>query len=126
MLFRSGCHSYVPLVAQHFIAGRGFRDEAPNDPAYCDLAQLCGVDGDGLSFETLKVWLDQTLQMGGWLVLAAHDIGPALPGQTLRQTFYTDTLETLCEYVRDPAHGIWMDTVAAIGGYVAKCRNRAL
>ena len=32
--------SYVPLVAQRFIAGRGWLDEAPNDPSFCDLAQV--------------------------------------------------------------------------------------
>jgi hypothetical protein len=31
--------SYVPLVAKRFRAGRGFRDGAANDPAFCDFAQ---------------------------------------------------------------------------------------
>jgi len=29
-------------------------------------------------------------------------------------------LEKLCRYAKDPANGIWVDTVAAIGGYVRK------
>src|SRR5579862_2020896 len=36
--------SYVPLVARRFTAGRSWRDEVPNDPATCDLAQLNGVE----------------------------------------------------------------------------------
>src|ERR1041384_2199449 len=50
--------SYVPLVAKHFMAGRGFRDEAANHPSCCDLAQLYGVDGDSASFEQLRPWID--------------------------------------------------------------------
>jgi hypothetical protein len=46
--------SYVPFVAKRFLVGRGFRDEAANDPAFCDLAQVLGVDSDGMSFEGMK------------------------------------------------------------------------
>jgi peptidoglycan/xylan/chitin deacetylase (PgdA/CDA1 family) len=46
--------SYVPLIAKLFLAGRGFRDEGANDPARCDLAQLMGMESDGLSFERIK------------------------------------------------------------------------
>src|SRR5437868_5403453 len=35
--------SYVPLVAKHFNAGRGFNAESATLPGVCDLAQLCGV-----------------------------------------------------------------------------------
>lgn len=120
------CRSYVPLVAKHFIAGRGFRDEAPNDPTYCDLAQLNGGDADCCSFDTLKVWLDQTASIGGWLVIAAHDVGKQQAGQTMRQTFYTDALEALCQYVHNPAYGFWIDTVATIGRYVDESRDFTL
>src|ERR1041384_6191245 len=32
-----GTKSYIPLVAKHFVAGRGFRNEFVNAPLYCDL-----------------------------------------------------------------------------------------
>mgnify|MGYP002476544349 CR=1 FL=1 len=67
--------SYVPLVARHFVAGRGFRDESCNAPACCDLAQLFGVDFDRMTFAEVKGWLDATAARGGWLVLAGHDMG---------------------------------------------------
>src|SRR6187431_270118 len=38
--------SYVPIVAELFLCGRGWMDEAPNDPTYCDFAQLTGVEMD--------------------------------------------------------------------------------
>src|SRR5262245_25057046 len=46
--------SYVPLVARHFVVGRGFRDEYPNDPEWCDLAQAGAIDMDCTPFPKLK------------------------------------------------------------------------
>jgi hypothetical protein len=50
----SGTHtkSYVPLVAKNFLLGRGWMDEAPNDPAYNNFAQLTGVEMDGKNFRS--------------------------------------------------------------------------
>lgn len=39
--------SYVPLIAELFFAGRGWLDEGPNDPSFCDFAQLTGMDTNG-------------------------------------------------------------------------------
>jgi len=105
--------SYVPLVAQRFIAGRGWRDEGANDPAYCDPAQLMTIEFDGLTFEQLKVLVDETVKNGFWLVLCGHDIGPSG-----RQTTRVDTLRAFCEYARDPATNLWVDTVANVARYV--------
>jgi len=109
--------SYVPLIAKHFLAGRGFMGESDNDPAFCDLAQVLARDGDGAGFEQMKAWLDGAAQQGRWLILAGHDIGAGG-----RQTTLAGELEKLCRYAKDPANGIWVDTVAAIGGYVRKNR----
>jgi hypothetical protein len=56
--------SYVPLVAELFTAGRGYLDEAPNDPGYCDAAKLTGMDMDGKNFEDLRPLLEQTTASG--------------------------------------------------------------
>jgi peptidoglycan/xylan/chitin deacetylase (PgdA/CDA1 family) len=108
-----GVRSYVPLVARHFLAGRGFRDESCNAPACCDLAQLFGVDYDRLTFAEAKVWLDLTARRGGWLIFVGHDMGV-----DRRQGVSQATLEETCRYLADPAQGFWVDTVAAIGSYV--------
>lgn len=105
--------SYVPLVARRFLAGRGWRDEGANDPAFCDPAQLMTIELDGLTFEQLKILADETAKNGFWLVLCGHDIGPGG-----RQTTRTDTLRAFCEYARDPANGLWVDTVANVARYV--------
>ncbi len=36
--------SYVPLVAERFLVGRGYLDEAATDPKLCDLAQTMEPD----------------------------------------------------------------------------------
>jgi peptidoglycan/xylan/chitin deacetylase (PgdA/CDA1 family) len=110
-----GVRSYVPLVARHFLAGRGAFNETHNAPAHCDLAQLFSRDGDGRSFEELKAMLDEAVADGGWLVFMGHDIGDG-PGR--RQVTHDAALEKLCRHCLDPAGGIWLDTVAAVGEYV--------
>src|SRR5207247_6349480 len=46
--------SYVPLVADRFLVGRGYLDESPNDPNVCDLAQAMGTPFDGMRFAQVK------------------------------------------------------------------------
>ncbi|HZO91095.1 MAG TPA: polysaccharide deacetylase family protein [Chthonomonadaceae bacterium] len=110
--------SYVGLIATHFIVGRGFREEAPNDPTFCDLAQAAGVDFDGMTWAQCQGWLEQTRQVGGWLLLAGHDVG-----ESGRQVVRTETLEALCRYCQDPANGFWIDTVAEIGSYIRQAQT---
>jgi len=110
--------SYVPAVASRFLAGRGWRDEAPTAPAVCDLAQLMTMELDGLTWEQLKGLIEQARKTGGWLVLCGHDVG-----EGGRQTVRIDTLRAFCEYAKDPKNGVWVDTVANIGRYVAAQRS---
>ena len=109
--------SYVPLVARHFAVGRGAFSETHNDPAFCDLAQVTGLDGDGKSFEQLKAMVDRAVADGGWLVLFGHEVGDGG-----NQTTRADALDALCRYCLDPASGIWLDTVAAVGTHVKETR----
>ena len=110
-------HSYVPLVARRFLTGHGWRDEGANDPSFCDLAQLMAMELDGLSFEQLKVLIDNAAAQGAWLVLAGHEIG-----SSGRQTVRVDTLRAFCEYAQDPENGLWVDTVANVARYVVEQR----
>ena len=110
--------SYVPLVARRFLTGRGFRDEMANDPARCDLAQLLGIESDGLTFEKVKAFITAAAGNRGWLVFAGHEIGtPA------HQTTNADMLDQLLRYAADPANGVWLDTVQAVATYVRAKRG---
>lgn len=105
--------SYVPLIARHFVVGRGFRDETPNDPVVCDLAQASGVDSDNTPFETLRAWVDRAVEERGWVIFVSHEIDD-LP----RLAMQADVLDAVCAYCAGPANGVWVDTVTAIGAYV--------
>jgi hypothetical protein len=113
-----GAGSYVPLIARRFVAGRGFMDEDANDPSWCDLAQLMAVPSDGLSIDEALDWVRRAEAEQAWLVFAGHEIGAGG-----RQTTLADTLDAVCAYSQDPAHGIWIDTVEAIGRYVLAQRS---
>lgn len=114
-----GLHSYVPVVARHFLAGRGAFNEGPNDPAFCDLAQAFAMDMDGASFARLKELIDQTASRGGWLILLAHDVS-----SNPRQAVHPDVLDALCRYCAAPARGVWCDTVANVARYVSEQQKR--
>ncbi len=110
--------SYVPLVAAMFSAGRGWMDESTNDPAFCDPAQLLGMELDGLDFQQVRKLIDSAVKNGTWLVLAGHEIGAGG-----RQTTRADTLRAICEYAQDPANGIWIDTVENVARHVRHARQ---
>lgn len=109
--------SVVPLVAELFASGRGWMDEAPNDPAYCDLAQLMGVEMDGKEMADLLPIIEQTRQQGGWLVLGGHEMN--IDGN---QTTRLQMLEALIQYAQQPESGIWIATVGEVTAYVKKIR----
>lgn len=107
--------SYVPLVAKHFLAGRGFNGESANDPEICDLAQLIGISGDIQDFALLKKHLDKTLQDGYWLILAAHEVGKE------HQSVSTEVLHAIGEYAQKHAD-LWVDTVGNVATYIKSKR----
>ena len=110
--------SYVPLVSAMFETGRTWLDEGPNDPVYCDFAQLTGMELDGKSFEDILKLIDAARESGSWLVLAGHEMdnGGA-------QTSLLSTIDSLCSYASDPENGIWIDHVTHVGRYVSKQRG---
>ena len=110
--------SYVPVVAELFLVGRGWLDESANDPAFVDLAQTMGVEMDGRDFDQIRPLLDDARKTGGWLVLAGHDIGAAG-----RQTTRVAMLDALLPYATDPANGIWLSTVAEAADHITRQRG---
>lgn len=111
--------SYVPLVAERFIVGRGYLDEAPNNPAVTDLSQAMGTAFDNMEFPQMKAIVDSAATDGRWVIFVGHEIG-----QRRAQSTDSKALELLSDYLKDPANGIWVGTVAEIGTYVRKqCRQ---
>jgi beta-glucosidase len=110
--------SYIPVVAAKFESGRGWLDEGPNDPVFCDLSQLTGMELDSKSFEQVKVLIETARKKGSWLVLAGHEMNDSGV-----QTSILSTIEAICKYAADPANGIWIDNVHAIASYIKEKRG---
>lgn len=107
--------SYVSLVAEHFLVGRGFLDEGPNDPLRCDMAQVNVAAGDGRVIEHLGDAIDSALEEGRWLVLVAHDVA----SETRPQAMRTFVLEEECQHLSSLPE-LWTDTVSAVGSLLIR------
>lgn len=110
--------SYVPLIALMFESGRGWLNEAPDDPEYCDLAQLNASELDGKSFGQILKLIETAKEGGYWLILAGHEMNEAG-----NQTSQLKTIEAICKYATDPANGIWIDNVHNIASYIKQKRK---
>lgn len=110
--------SYVPVVAELFSSGRGWLDEAPNDPAFCDMAQLMGVSMDAQDFPAIKDIIEAAKQNKHWVVFAGHDIG-----EDGRQTTRATMLEQLFKYAQDPTNGVWLAPVGTVANYIKEQRG---
>jgi len=109
--------SYVPIIAERFLTGRGWLGEAANNPWICDFSQLLGMESDGKSFEQLKALIEQAKEDNSWLILAGHEMDTS--GS---QTTLLESLDRLCQYMNNPANGIWVDTVENIALHVKNNR----
>lgn len=112
--------SYVPLVAELFQSGRGWLDEASNDPIFADMAQLQGIEMDGKDFEKeIKPILEGAIKAGNWVVLAGHEIG-----EGGFQTTKVSMLEELIAYVQAENSEIWMAPVGTVAAHVEQQRTK--
>ena len=105
--------SYAPLVAKNFISGRGFMDEAPNDPSYIDFAQITGIEMDGKDFEQILPLLLDARKNGRRVVLAGHEIAEG-GFQTTRLAM----LRKLIAYAQDPENKLWIAPVGPITTFI--------
>ena len=110
--------SYVPVVADIFTTGRGWLDEAPNDPTYCDFSQLTGMEMDEKNFEDILPILEKAKQSKHWVVLAGHEMG-----ESGAQTTRLSMLKKLIEYSKNPANGVWIAPVGTVAKYVSSKRK---
>lgn len=114
--------SYVPLIAELFESGRGWLNEAANDPYFLDFAQLQGIEMDGKDFAgQIKPILERAMEKGNWVVLAGHEIG-----EGGSQTTRTRMLEELLIYVRQHQNEIWLAPVGEVAAHVRKQRQEVL
>ncbi len=105
--------SYVPLIAELFLSGRGWLDETPNDPVFHDPAQVTGMSMDGMDFPEIRTLVETAREAGQWLVLAGHEMA-----RSGRQTTRIEMLEQLIVYLQDPRNEIWFETVETVARYL--------
>ena len=111
--------SYVPVVARLFLTGRGWLGEGPNDPGFCDFAQLTGMEMDGKAFDEILTLIHNAKATGSWLVLAGDEMG-----DSGRQTTRLSMLKQLMEYAQKPDSGIWLAPVDTVAEYIKKQKKR--
>ena len=110
--------SYVPLISELFLAGRGWLDETPTDPVFHDPAQVSGMSMDGMDFPEVKALVETARSAGQWLVLAGHEMA-----SSGHQTTRIEMLERLIPYLQDPQNKIWFETVATVARYLSDRRG---
>jgi hypothetical protein len=102
-----------------FLVGRGWMDEAANDPAYCNFAQLTGIEMDGKNFDQILPLLEEAKKTGQWLLLAGHEMG-----DDGNQTTRLSMLRRLMEYAQNPTNEIWIEPVGTVARYILKNKNK--
>lgn len=110
--------SYVPLVAERFLAGRGYLNGETNDPLRCDLSQLVSVGLDRAPLHYARGLLEGAADDGSWLIFTGHDIGA---GQDVPLSVDAEALETVLGEAREK--GLWIATVAEAARRVARARG---
>ncbi len=111
--------SYVPIVARHFLAGRGFRNESVNAPAFCDLPTVGAFDMDCMTADYIIEKIKGGAQYGDWINFAGHHVG-----DEGRQTVNAGVLGKVCAYCQDPANNVWIDTLHNVASYIKANRRQ--
>lgn len=109
--------SYIPLIAELFSSGRTWLDETANDPYFCDLAHLRGLEMDNKEFSDIQPVLEAAKENGKWVILAGHEMADE-GSQTTRLIM----LEELIEYAQNPDNGIWLAPVKEVAAYIHEHR----
>jgi len=105
--------SYVPLVAELFVAGRGVGDRVA-DPNTDPLEQIPAIDGAQPGSALVEL-VDAAVRQGGWLVLVFHGVG----GDYLSVT--AQAHETLLKNLAD-RDDVWTAPFGTVGRHVAASR----
>lgn len=72
--------SLSPLIAKHFVAGRGPFNETVVTPERLDYRALGHFGTDGRTFAEIQPWIDEAIERGGWTVIMTHGVGEGTHG----------------------------------------------
>lgn len=105
--------SYVPLVLEHCVAGRG-RGERANDPRYCDLGYLWSFACERMTAAEMIGLVEQVIVEGRWGILTFHGIHEG------HLAVAEDDLAELCAHLQRRQAHVWTAPVVEIAGWVAE------
>ena len=108
--------SYVPLVAERFVCGRGGGERA-NDPALIDLPSTWSWAVDGHSAQDMIDYVEKAVSEGRWAIICMHGVG----GEHI--AIETESLAGLCDHLDANKNRIWTDTVVSIADYIVDRRK---
>jgi len=114
--------SYVPVVAKHFLAGRGFGLDFSNNPADCDLSKANSLAADGWSYASFLRAIDQAVASGDWVIFCGHGVearGRKYPAISPVE------LEKVCAWLEQHRKEVWTGTVADVAEYIVKQRQES-
>ena len=111
--------SYVPVIARHFIAGRGIGEYGfANTPLNCDLHCLWSHSAEHCRGTELIGLVRKAVKYGRWLIFAFHSIDGGRLG--IAEGEYAELLD----YLTDEREHIWTAPVAEVAGYVLEAREK--
>jgi len=109
--------SYAPIVARHFIAGRGRGEFGRNHPATCDLAYLYSWNAEFLTGATLVGMAEQAAALGQWVIFTMHGVNEGhLPIADV-------ALRELCAFLARRRDEIWTAPLITIASRIAAWRQ---
>lgn len=105
--------SYVPLVVERCVAGRG-RGERANDPLYCDLGYVWSFACERMTSAQLIGLVEQSVYEGKWAILTFHGVheGHLSVGE--------NDLTELADFLARERSRIWTSTVAEVAKWVGE------
>jgi peptidoglycan/xylan/chitin deacetylase (PgdA/CDA1 family) len=114
------CRSYVPLVAERFVVGRGYNDEYLAAPLRCDLARVPASRMDNRPLSELLALVDEARNTGYWLLLVSHTIANGQQPYATEVTVLESLLASLAAQ-----NDVWVDTVEQVGRHLRAQQSAA-
>lgn len=104
--------SYVPLVLEHCVAGRG-RGERANDPRYCDLGYLWSWPCERMTGAEMVGLVEQVIAEARWGILTFHGIHEG------HLSVAEGDLAELCAHLQARKDQVWTAPVCEVATWVA-------
>lgn len=108
--------SYVPLVAERFVCGRGGGERA-NNPALTDLTYTWAWAVQGHSAQDMIDYVENAVSQGLWAIICMHGVG----GEHI--AIETEALAGLCDHLNAHRNRIRTDTVVRIADDIVERRE---